>query len=138
MPASQPSPFLPHLPADRLEKLYRQAASNEFDRKMQSPESSAALVANTFGLFIDGGKQLLPPLPGTEGMGWPAQRVTLEEELRFPWNGGRHPWLDVFIETSTHLIGVESKRYEPYRTPKHAEMSEAYWRPDSPGKVLHR
>jgi hypothetical protein len=27
------------------------------------------------------------------------------------------------------LIGVESKRYEPFRTKAEAEMSDAYWRP---------
>jgi hypothetical protein len=27
------------------------------------------------------------------------------------------------------LVGVESKRYEPFRTKAEAEMSDAYWRP---------
>jgi hypothetical protein len=54
--------------------------------------------------------------------------VRLEHSLRFPWSGGRHPWLDAVIETPTHLIGVESKRFEPYRAHKAATFSAAFWR----------
>lgn len=46
--------------------------------------------------------------------------------MRFPWSGGRHPWLDVAVETETHLIGIESKRFEPYRDTKTAHFSDAY------------
>lgn len=49
--------------------------------------------------------------------------------MRFPWSGGRHPWLDVGISTATTLIGVESKRYEPYRPAKATGFSEVYDRP---------
>ena len=34
----------------------------------------------------------------------------------------------MFISTETHLIGIESKRYEPYRGAHTAEFSEAFWR----------
>lgn len=127
MPAS--SPFLPYLNAELIEQAYRISAGNEIDSgKISSPESSAALVASAFGLFLDRPHDL-PPLPGTEGLGWPAVSVKLEACVRFPWRGGRHPWLDVLIETGTHLIGVESKRFEPFRGGKRASMSDAYWRP---------
>lgn len=127
MPAS--SLFLPYLNAALIEQAYRNSAGNEIDSgKITSPESSAALVANTFGLFLDRPHDL-PPLPGTEGLGWPAVSVKLEACVRFPWRGGRHPWLDVLIETGTHLIGVESKRFEPFRSGKRVPMSDAYWRP---------
>lgn len=46
--------------------------------------------------------------------------------MRFPWAGGRHPWLDAAIETATHLIGVESKRYEPFRSRKPAKLLAKY------------
>ena len=95
--------------------------------RCQAPESSAALVANAFGLFLDR-PQDLPPMPGTEDFGWPAQSVKLEACVRFPWAGGRHPWLDVLVETDTHLIGVESKRFEPFRPRKRSLLSDAYWR----------
>ena len=49
--------------------------------------------------------------------------------MRFPWSGGRHPWLDVGIETDTTLIGIESKRYEPFRPSKATGFSEVYDRP---------
>jgi hypothetical protein len=122
------SPFLSHLNHALIEAAYRAGAGNELDSgKLLSPESSAALVANAFGLFLDR-PQDLPPIPGTDGLGWPAQRVKLEACVRFPWAGGRHPWLDVLIETSTHLIGVESKRFEPFRSGKRGSLSDTYWR----------
>ena len=46
--------------------------------------------------------------------------------MRFPWRGGRHPWLDAAVETGTHLIGVESKRFEPFRDAKTVNLSDAY------------
>ncbi len=49
--------------------------------------------------------------------------------MRFPWAGGRHPCLDVLVETGTALIGIESKRYEPVRDDPKPEFSPAYWRP---------
>lgn len=46
--------------------------------------------------------------------------------MRFPWRGGRHPWLDAAVETSCHVIGVESKRFEPFRDAKTINLSDAY------------
>lgn len=37
-------------------------------------------------------------------------------------------WLDCAVITATHLIGIESKRYEPFRRGKPAVFSDAYWR----------
>ena len=55
-------------------------------------------------------------------------RVEVEHELRFPWAGGRHPWLSVGVETETLLIGVDAKRYEPFRPGKAGSFPEAYTR----------
>jgi hypothetical protein len=116
------------LPVDEILARYQRAPGNELEStKFSSPESSAALVANTFGLFLKRARDF--PLPPDWGAGSQADRVLLEEELRFLWSGGRHPWLDVVLETQTHLIGIESKRYEPYRTPKHGTFSDTYLRP---------
>jgi hypothetical protein len=52
--------------------------------------------------------------------------VQIETEMRFPWSGGRHPWMDAAITTPTTLVGVESKRYEPFRPRKASAFSEAY------------
>jgi hypothetical protein len=121
--------FLPGLPVNLIRAAYLAAPGDEIGSgKFANPQSSAALVANAFGLFLNR-PALLPPLPGTLDFGWPAQSVGLEAIVRFPWSGGRHPCLDVLIVTGDTLIGVESKRFEPFR-PKTADaMSDAYWRP---------
>lgn len=121
--------LLPGLPTERIRAAYSRAGGNEIGSgKFMSPESSAALAANAFGLFL-GEPQRLPLLPGTADDGWPALDVQLEAEVRFPWSGGRHPCLDVLIETRTALIGIESKRYEPFRGKPMPAFSDAYSRP---------
>ena len=107
---------------------YRAAPGDEIgSRKMESPESSAALVANSFGFFMERPADL-PPLPDWRGK-WLPLHVLPEEEMRFPWRGGRHPWLDVLVETDAHFIGIESKRFEPFRTRAMGSFSSAFWRP---------
>lgn len=121
------SAILSHLPADLiLAQLSRSPGNEVKSGKFDSPESSSALVANGFGLFLDRPGDL-PPLPGVP-MGR-VEAVQLEAEMRFPWSGGRHPWLDVAISTQTTLIGVESKRYEPFRPAKASGFAEVYDRP---------
>lgn len=128
IPAAQMAKYLfDHLPKPTILGAYARSPGNELNGKLESPESSAALVANTFGYFIEGASNL-PPIPGTYDLGWPAIRVVVEECMRLPWHGGTHPWLDAVVETETHMIGVESKRYEPFRTKKASEFSEAYRR----------
>jgi hypothetical protein len=126
--------LLDHLPKNLVLQALRSAPGQEIERgKLDSPESSAALAANLFGYFLDK-PGLLPPLPDLEDGGWPARDVRLEAEMRFPWAGGRHPWLDALIETGTHLIGVESKRFEPFRGGRPGSFSDAFrrsvWGPD--------
>lgn len=122
--------LLPGLPVEAIRACYAAAPGNEIESgKFLSSASSAALAANTFGLFVtDAGAALLPPLPGGD-WGRAASPARLEGLLRFPWSGGRHPCLDVLIETSTALIGIESKRYEPFRPKGAVPLSDAYWRP---------
>src|SRR5690348_10362454 len=115
--------ILPHLPRARIKACYAQAPGDELRGKFISAESSAALAANAFGLFLEQ-PQLLEGLPGQRAL-----EVGLECELRFPWAGGRHPCLDVLIEGAEALIGVESKRYEPFRAHCLAEVSDAFLRP---------
>ena len=106
--------FLPGVPANHILDRLSKAGGNEVvSGKLASPESSAALAVNTFGWFIDR-PQLLQPFPPLAAT-FPARMVDVEYCARFPWNGGRHPWLDAVVETDRHLIGVESKRFEPYR-----------------------
>lgn len=109
---------------DRLAK----AGGNEVESgKLASIESSAALAVNTFGWFVER-PDYLPPFPGLEA-DFPAKLVDVEYCARFPWSGGRHPWLDAVVETRSHLIGIESKRFEPFRDKKTVLLAEAYDRP---------
>lgn len=119
--------FLSHLPADLiLAQLSRSPGNEVRTGKFDSPESSAALMANGFGRFLDHPADL-PPLPGVP-MGQ-VETVELEAEMRFPWSGGRHPWLDVAISTATTLVAIEAKRYEPFRPSKASGFAEVYDRP---------
>lgn len=118
--------FLPGVSEERLRAIYDRAAGNEIaSGKFASSQSSASLAANGFGWFLDrpGDCPLFPPIADLAG---PVREVAVERELRLPWSGGRHPWLDAVLWTDTHVIGVESKRYEPFRDTKVAELSEAY------------
>lgn len=120
--------FLPGVPVAHVRARLAAAGGDEIGSgKFAHPESSAALAVNAFGWFIERPMDL-PPLPGTGAMGTP-ERVEVEYCARFPWSGGRHPWLDAVVITPTHLIGVESKRFEPFRDAKTVSLSSAYDRP---------
>lgn len=121
--------FLPGVPGADVKRMIDAAPGNEIaSGKFDSPESSAALAANAFGFFLHR-PQALPPLPGCSDLSWPACSLSLEESVRFPWRGGRHPVLDCLVVTPSALIGIESKRFEPFRGGKAASLSGAYWRP---------
>lgn len=118
--------FLPGVPEAKVRAAFAAAAGNEIESgKFASPQSSAALAANGFGWFLDRPEDLplFPPLCHLDG---PVVNVEIEREIRFPWSGGRHPWLDAVVETEGDVIGVESKRFEPFRDHKTANLSEAY------------
>jgi hypothetical protein len=125
--------LLDHLPKATILEAYEKSPGRELDGKADSPQSSSALVANSFGYFVKRERELLT-LPGLVHAGWPAREVKLEANLRFPWSGGMHPWLDVRIDTDSHTVGVESKRYEPYRGKHAPSFSAAFsrdvWSPD--------
>lgn len=120
--------FLPGVPRQHVLDRLAAAGGNEVaSGKLAHEESSAALAVNAFGWFIERPAQC-PSLPGTARAG-PAESVEVEYCARFPWSAGRHPWLDAVILTSTYLIGIESKRFEPFRDKKQVSLSEAYDRP---------
>ena len=120
--------FLPGVPRQHILGRLEAAGGNEVaSGKLAHSESSAALAVNTFGWFIER-PGLLPPLPGTAHAG-AVESVEVEYCARFPWPGGRHPWLDAAVVTQTHLVGIESKRFEPFRDKKQASLSAAYDRP---------
>lgn len=118
--------FLPGVPVAAITAALAASPGNELaSGKLASPESSAALAVNGFGWFLHRPADL-PPFPPLADLDWPATQVAVEREMRFPWRGGRHPWLDAAVETPTHLIGVESKRFESFRGAKQAALSPAY------------
>jgi hypothetical protein len=121
-------PLLDGMPADRVTAMLGRAPGNELGSgKFSSPESSAALAVNAFGWFLHN-PQLVPKLPNAPDAGT-VRAVELEYCARFPWAGGRHPWLDAALVTDSHLIGIESKRFEPFRDTKSPNLSVAYDRP---------
>ena len=120
--------FLPGVPKERILKSLAASPGNEIaSGKLLSPVSSAALAVNSIGWFIER-TDLFPAFPGMESLS-PAESVDVEYQARFPWRGGHHPWLDGAVTTKTHLIGIESKRYEPFRDSKKPSFSDAYDRP---------
>ncbi|WP_124614026.1 PGN_0703 family putative restriction endonuclease [Burkholderia sp. Bp9143] len=121
-------PFLSGIPVNHVLDRLAKAGGKEIESgKFSSPESSAALAVNCFGWFIERPRQL-PPLKGLEDTGIP-ELVDIEFCARFPWAGGRHPWLDAVVQTPRCLIGIESKRFEPFRDVKLVSLSDAYDRP---------
>jgi len=118
--------FLPDIPTQHILERLKMAGGNEIESgKLLSPQSSAALVVDSFGPFIKLPKAL-PQIPGLSSKDWPPSFVDIEYQVRFPWSGGRHPWLDAVIKTDNEIIGIESKRFEPYRDSKAAHFSDAY------------
>ena len=120
--------FLSGIPVDHVVDRLAKAPGKEIESgKFSSPESSAALAVNCFGWFIERPHQL-PPLNGLEDVGVP-ELVDVEFCARFPWTGGKHPWLDAVVQTPRTLVGIESKRFEPFRDAKVVSLSAAYDRP---------
>lgn len=127
-PALSLAGFLPGVPVKHVLDRFAVAGGNEIGSgKFQSPESSAAVAVNCFGWFISRPSRF-PLLPGIDTND-PVEMVDVEFTARFPWSGGRHPWLDAVVQTPNRLIGVESKRFEPFRDKKSVSLSAAYDRP---------
>lgn len=111
--------FLPGVPAEAVLAALTRSPGTDMD----SPDSSAALVANTFGWFLDRPRLLLP-FPGVP-MGLP-ETVELAAEMQLPMRGIRHPRLDAEVTTPTTLVGVVSMRYQPFRPRKVTLFTEAF------------
>ncbi len=111
--------FLPGVPADAVLAALGHLPGSDLD----SPDSSSALVANTFGWFLDRPRQLLP-FPGVP-MGLP-ETVELGVEVQLPMRGVRHPRVDAVVTTPTTLVGIVSKRYQPFRPAKVTAFTEPF------------
>lgn len=117
------------LPTERIRADVSRGDGDEIGRgRIFSPRSSTALAVNAFGPFFER-TRALPPLPGLDEYGWPASRIEAESKLPFPWSKGSLvgvPNLDVLIETATAIIGIESKRFEPWDR-KSKPSSKSLW-----------
>ena len=111
--------FLPGVPADAVLAALARLPGLDLD----SPDSSAALVANTFGWFLNRPRLLLP-FPGVP-MGLP-ETVELGVEMQLPMRSVRHPRLDAVVTTPTTLVGIVSKRYQPFRPAKAVAFTEPF------------
>ncbi len=111
--------FLPGVPADAVLAALARLPGLDLD----SPDSSAALVANGLGWFMDRPRQL-PPFPGVP-MGLP-EALELGVEVQLPMRGTRHPRLDAVVTTPTTLVGIASKRYQPFRPAKAVSFTEPF------------
>jgi hypothetical protein len=118
--------FLPGVSAEYVLGRLRKAGGNEVDGgKLANPHSSASLAVNAFGWFHERPDRLPPFLTAGYSSLCPTL-VEIEYCARFPWRGGKHPWLDAWVETTETVTGVESKRFEPFRDRKIVNLSEAY------------
>ena len=116
------SAFMPGVPEAFVRSRLERAAGDEIGSgRFWSPVSSAAQAANAFGWFVER-PAMLPPLPGAMASVRP-ERTEIEYCARFPWAGGTHPWLDAALFDAEHLVGVESKRYEPLRDAEEIKFS---------------
>lgn len=78
------------VPKEPVLAALNRSPGNEIESgKFSSPESSAALAVNTFGWFLEK-PQDLPAIPNTEDLGWPAERVTIEEWVVSQFEIPRH------------------------------------------------
>jgi hypothetical protein len=111
--------FLPGVPAEAVLAALASIPGSD----LESPDSSSALVANTFGWFLTRPRLLLP-FPGVP-MGLP-ETVELGVEVQLPLRGTRHPRLDAIVTTSTTLVGVASARYQPFRPKKATAFTEPF------------
>ncbi len=119
------SVLLDHFDRERVLDLYEAAPGDEIaSGKFANLASSAALAANTFG------PGLSHPETFNNAFGsLTVLNVDLEAVVRFPWRGGRHPCLDALLTSEDTFVGIESKRYEPFRSKSRPEFSSAFDRP---------
>lgn len=91
---------------------------------------------NAFAWFIPR-PNLLPVLPGAEAAGT-AVRVEVGYCARYPRNGLNHPWLHAVVITNSHLIGVVSKRCEPFREASSPRLRDTDCRPWQSSNMANR
>jgi len=100
--------LLPGVTPEMIKDDYLKGSGNEWEKKFRAIHSSAALAANTFGRWkID---PALFTFAGCTGFD------KLELEAKCPTGlGGTPPNLDVLLQSTDTVIGIESKFLEPLK-----------------------
>ena len=98
---------------------YSQGSGQDLTSKMRAIHSSSALVANTFGRWKEDPCKL--KFFGHSGFQLPVFEAQCRTGL-----GGTPPNLDVLLNSSEIVIGIESKLLEPLGSPKEPHFSESY------------
>lgn len=111
--------LLPGVGPQDFEADLRRGDGKELEGKFRAAHSSSALAVNSFGPFARHADDLL--LLGARGFSAPR----FEQKCHTGIRGGRHPNLDVVIESPAAVIGIESKLTE-YLAPHAAKFSGAY------------
>ena len=116
--------FIPGVTAEMIKDDYHNGDGQEWSRKIRAIHSSAALAANTFGIWKKQPAELtLLNLSGFD---------TLEFEVKCPTGlGGKPPSLDVLIQSQDTVIGIESKLLEPLKLKK-PQFAKSYTRENLP------
>ena len=106
---------------EMIEDDYSHGSGQELTFKMRAIHSSSALVANTFGRWKTDPTML--ELLGHSDFQPPTLEAQCSTGLR-----GTPPNIDVLLQSSNIVIGVESKLLEPLGAPKKPFFSESYSR----------
>lgn len=112
--------------ADDFEADLRQGSGSELATKFRAAHSSSALAVNAFAPF----RRFLPDLAVAARRGF----TTMAFERKCPSGlDGTPPNLDLVVESSDHVLAIESKCVE-YLTPKTAAFSPAYFEKITDGR----
>jgi hypothetical protein len=104
-----------------IEGDYATAAGRELAGKFCAAYSSAALVANSFGLFRNERHHLMPETAGFNAL----SLAGFEQTLPIAGLRGHAPTLDAVLTGGKSIVAIESKLTEPL-TIKRGEFSASY------------
>ena len=117
--------FLPGEPEDRVLACRAHSPGTNSRQNSQSrPAAPGSPSTGSPGSSTDGKSVAAVSRPRGLGLTRATRRRGMRDAL--PWARGRHPWLDAAVVTNDHLIGMESQRFEPFRSGKQAKLQAAY------------
>lgn len=112
---------LPHVATDSFQGDLEAGDGRELESKFRAAHSSSALAVNVFARFKGKGKDLkIPRISGTP-------EIRFEVKCPIGLSRGKSPNLDVFLESPSAILGIESKCTE-YLSFHKAEFRPAYFK----------